>query len=196
MLEQIIPEMTTRAACCSSISTTSIRSTPTQSARVECVTDLESDNGLLGIIYRGLKNKRILHLALLIHDLGKGYAEDHSELGRQIAERTAERLRLSAQDKETLMFLVHQHLLLANTAFRFDLSNREAAVKFAAIVGSSERLQLLLLLTYADLASVGPDVVNQWKVDLLLQLYHQTDSHFRDDKLGEGFRGETRIAVK
>lgn len=190
VLEQIIPEMT-HARCLLQFNQYHKYTVDAHSIRaVECVTDLESDNGLLGIIYRGLKNKRILHLALLIHDLGKGYAEDHSELGRQIAERTAERLRLSAQDKETLMFLVHQHLLLANTAFRFDLSNREAAVKFAAIVGSSERLQLLLLLTYADLASVGPDVVNQWKVDLLLQLYHQTDSHFRDDKLGEGFRGE------
>ncbi len=62
--------------------------------------------------------------------------------------------------------------------------------KFAAVVGSSERLQLLLLLTYADLASVGPDVVNQWKIDLLLQLYYQTDAHFRDDKLGDRFRKE------
>jgi [protein-PII] uridylyltransferase len=51
-------------------------------------------------------------------------------------------------------------------------------------------LQLLLLLTYADLASVGPQVVNQWKIDLLLQLYYQTDAHFRDDKPGDGFRAE------
>lgn len=190
VLEQIIPEMT-HARCLLQFNQYHKYTVDAHSIRaVECVTDLESDNGLLGIIYRGLKNKTILHLALLIHDLGKGYVEDHSELGRRIAEKTAERLRLSAQDKETLMFLVHQHLLLANTAFRFDLSNREAAVKFAAVVGSSERLQLLLLLTYADLASVGPDVVNQWKVDLLLQLYHQTDAHFRDDKPGEGFRGE------
>lgn len=190
VLEQIIPEMT-HARCLLQFNQYHKYTVDAHSIRaVECVTDLEGDHGLLGIIYRSLKNKTILHLALLIHDLGKGYAEDHSELGRRIAESTADRLRLSAQDKETLQFLVHQHLLLANTAFRFDLSNHEAAVKFAAIVGSSERLQLLLLLTYADLASVGPDVVNQWKVDLLLQLYHQTDSHFRDDKLGEGFRGE------
>lgn len=190
VLEQIVPEMT-HARCLLQFNQYHKYTVDAHSIRaVECVTDLENDTGLLGIIYRGLKNKTILHLALLIHDLGKGHAEDHSEVGRRIAERTAERLRLSSQDKETLMFLVHQHLLLATTAFRFDLSNREAAVKFAAVVGSSERLQLLLLLTYADLASVGPDVVNQWKVDLLLQLYHQTDANFRDDKPGDGFREE------
>lgn len=190
VLEQIIPAMT-HARCLLQFNQYHKYTVDAHSIRaVECVTELDADPGLMGIIYRSLKKKTILHLALLIHDLGKGFAEDHSEVGKRIAERTAERLRLSPQDTETLVFLVHQHLLLATTAFRFDLSNRDAAVKFASIVGSSERLQLLLLLTYADLASVGPDVVNQWKVDLLLQLYHQTDAHFRDDKPGEGFRAE------
>lgn len=159
---------------------------------VECVTDLATANSTLGNLYRELKNKAILHLALLIHDLGKGFIEDHSEVGRRIAAETADRLRLSAQDKETLMFLVHQHLLLSNTAFRHDLNSNEVIVGFASVVGSSERLVLLLLMTYADLAGVGPDVVNQWKVDLLVQLYRQTDSHFRDDKPGETFRADVR----
>ncbi|QDV27838.1 bifunctional uridylyltransferase/uridylyl-removing protein GlnD [Aureliella helgolandensis] len=190
VLEQIIPGMT-HARCLLQFNQYHKYTVDAHSIQaVDCVTDLESDESLLGIMYRGLKNKAILHLALLIHDLGKGFAEDHSEVGRRIAAKTADRLCLSAQDKETLEFLVHQHLLLAHTAFRYDLSDNRAAVKFASVVGSSERLQLLLLLTYADLASVGPDVVNQWKVDLLLQLYYQTDSHFRDDKPGEGFRGE------
>lgn len=190
VLEQVIPAMA-HARCLLQFNQYHKYTVDAHSIRaVECVTDLEHDKSLLGIIYRKLPSKTILHLALLIHDLGKGFPEDHSEVGRRIAQKTADRLRLSAQDKETLVFLVHHHLLLAHTAFRFDLSDSEAAIKFAAIVGSSERLQLLLLLTYADLASVGPDVVNQWKIDLLLQLHYQTDSHFRDEKPGEGFHAE------
>ena len=190
VLEQIIPEMT-HARCLLQFNQYHKYTVDAHSIRaVECVTELETQPSLLGVIYRGLKNKSILHLALLIHDMGKGYPEDHSEVGRRIANRTAVRLRLSSQDQETLAFLVHQHLLLAHTAFRYDLSDHAAAVRFASVVGSSERLQLLLLLTYADLASVGPEVVNQWKIDLLLQLYYQTDAHFRDDKPGEGFRAE------
>lgn len=189
-LEQIIPDMT-HARCLLQFNQYHKYTVDAHSIRaVECVTELEKSTGLLGVIYRSLKNKSLLHLALLIHDLGKGYAEDHSEVGRRIAIRTAARLKLNTQDSETLAFLVHQHLLLAHTAFRYDLSDRAAAVRFAAVVGSSERLQLLLLLTYADLASVGPEVVNQWKIDLLLQLYYQTDANFRDDKPGEGFRAE------
>jgi len=190
VLEQIIPDMM-HARCLLQFNQYHKYTVDAHSIKaVECVTELEKSSALLGVIYRGLKNKSLLHLALLIHDLGKGFAEDHSEVGRRIAIRTATRLKLNTQDSETLAFLVHQHLLLAHTAFRYDLSDRAAAVRFAAVVGSSERLQLLLLLTYADLASVGPDVVNQWKIDLLLQLYYQTDANFRDDKPGEGFRAE------
>ena len=42
----------------------------------------------LGQAYRDVDDNRILHLALLIHDLGKGYEEDHSEVGRRLAEET------------------------------------------------------------------------------------------------------------
>jgi [protein-PII] uridylyltransferase len=190
VLEQVIPAMA-HARCLLQFNQYHKYTVDAHCIRaVECATQLETEKSLLGTIYRSVPDKTILHLALLLHDLGKGYPEDHSEVGKRIAEQTAERLRLSAQDKETLVFLVHQHLLLTHTAFRFDLSDNQAAIKFASVVGSSERLQLLLLLSYADLASVGPGVVNQWKIDLLLQLYYQTDAHFRDMKPGEGFRKE------
>lgn len=192
VLEQVIPDMA-HARCLLQFNQYHKFTVDAHSIRaVECVTDLEHDRSQLGTIYRNLRSKTILHLALLIHDLGKGFPEDHCELGKQIAEKIADRLRLGAQDKETLIFLVHQHLLMTHTAFRFDLNDQGATIKFASVVGSSERLQLLLLLSYADLASVGPGVVNQWKVDLLLQLYYQTDAHFRDDKPGDGPNSEIR----
>ena len=190
VLEQVIPAMA-HARCLLQFNQYHKYTVDAHSIRaVECVTELERERTPLGAIYRSVRDKTILHLALLIHDLGKGYPEDHSEVGKRIAEKTADRLRLTAQQKETLVFLVHKHLMLTHTAFRFDLSDDQAAVNFAAEVGSSERLQLLLLLSYADLASVGPGVVNQWKVDLLLQLYHQTDAHFRDEKPGKGFHAD------
>ncbi len=188
VLEQIIPPMQ-HARCLLQFNQYHKYTVDEHSIRaIERVTELEQDRvGLLGTIYRSLRDKTILHLALLLHDLGKGYPEDHSDVGARIAAEMADRLKLNAQDKETLVFLVHKHLLMVHTAFRFDLSDDETAVRFASTVGSSERLQLLLLMTYADLASVGPGVVNEWKIDLLLQLYYQTDAHFRDERPGEGF---------
>jgi hypothetical protein len=83
---------------------------------------LERDD-TLGVVYRGLKNKWILHLALLIHDLGKGFAEDHSEVGARYAEELADRLGLSTRDKETLRYLVHQHLTMSHLSQRRDLAD-------------------------------------------------------------------------
>ena len=45
---------------------------------VERATEFQTRQGLLGDVSRGMKEKRTLHLALLIHDLGKGYVDEHS----------------------------------------------------------------------------------------------------------------------
>ncbi|MFM7932263.1 MAG: HD domain-containing protein, partial [Pirellula sp.] len=103
-----------------------------------------------------------MHLALLLHDLGKGFVEDHSEVGLRIADETSHILGLSEADRELICFLVHQHLIMTLTAFRFDLTQLSTIVKFAQQVGSLERLQLLTLLSCADLAAVGPGALNDW----------------------------------
>lgn len=144
---------------------------------VQAVTDFQHDTGTLGEVYRNLKHKRILHLALLLHDLGKGYVEDHSEVGLRIATETAERLQLNQRETEILTFLVHKHLQMSHLAFRRDLNDEQVVVKFAIEVGSPEVLQMLYLLTAADLAAVGPGVLNQWKLELLTELYQQTLRH-------------------
>ena len=69
---------------------------------VRWATDLFLDMGPLGRAYRRISRKHVLHLALLIHDLGKGFGEDHSKLGRKIARQTARRLGLNPTDTKTL----------------------------------------------------------------------------------------------
>ena len=141
---------------------------------VECVTGLQNASGLPGELYRRLKQKRTLHLAVLIHDLGKGYVEDHSEVGRLLAEQTALRLGLPAREREQLMFLVHKHLRMSHLAQQHDIHDENVVVQFAVEVGSSENLQMLYLLTLADLEAVGPGVLNEWKQQLLADLYEHT----------------------
>jgi [protein-PII] uridylyltransferase len=128
----------------------------------------------LGEAYRLLRDKRMLHLALLIHDLGKGYEEDHSEVGRRIAVRNAVRLGLNHEDSEMLEFLVHKHLLMSHLAFRRDTSQPQLIAKFAEDVGTPERLEMLCLVSCADLAAVGPGVLNSWKIEVLFELYRRT----------------------
>ncbi|MCI0356971.1 MAG: [protein-PII] uridylyltransferase [Planctomycetaceae bacterium] len=138
---------------------------------VDELTSLQHEAGTPGEVYRSLRNKGTLHLAALIHDLGKGYVEDHSEVGLRIAEQLAARLHLPEQDAEMLKFLVHKHLRMSHLAQQHDIQDINVVVQFAVEVGSPERLKMLYVLTLADLAGVGPGVLNQWKRELLTDLY-------------------------
>ena len=177
VLEKVIPEFA-HARCLLQFNEYHKYTVDEHSLRaVERATDFAADRGLLGEVYRGLKQKRTLHLALLIHDLGKGFVEDHSEVGLRIAAHTAERLQLPPREAETLKFLVHKHLLMSHLAFRRDTSDNQLIVRFAVDVGSPEVLRMLFLFTLADLAAVGPGVLNEWKFEVLLDLYHRTMRH-------------------
>ncbi len=141
---------------------------------VERATDFLSDSSLVGEIYRGIKQKGVLHLALLMHDMGKGYTDDHSEMGLRLAAESAEHLGLGPRDTETLSFLVHKHLLMSHLALWRNIDDEAVAVQLAVEVGSPEMLQMLFVLTCADLAAVGPGVLNQWKRKLISDLYQRT----------------------
>lgn len=141
---------------------------------VEQANEIANNPLLVGDVYRNLKRKWLLHLALLIHDLGKGFPEDHSEVGRRIAEETARRLGLTEPDAEVLIFLVHKHLHMSHLAFYRDTSDPQLVLRFAAEVGSTEVLQMLFVLSCADLAAVGPGVLNAWKTEVLTDLYRRT----------------------
>ncbi len=187
VLEQIIPAMR-HARCLLQFNEYHKYTVDAHCIRsVECAGEFAKSDDVLGRVYRGLQNKMILHLALLLHDLGKGFPEDHSEVGREIAEETAQLFKLSDADRELLVFLVHQHLLMAHTAFRFDLSQKDPIIHFAKQVGSIERLQMLMVLSCADLDAVGPGALNDWKLRLILQLYDATESQFRSDSPDQRF---------
>ncbi len=138
---------------------------------IETVEKFDSDLGPVGQAYRELKHKEILHLALLLHDAGKGFPEDHSEVGRRLALEAAARLKLSDAARDLLVFLVHRHLLMADLAFRRDSSDPQVLLQFSHEVGSPENLKHLYVLTVADITAVGPGVWTEWKAELLTTLY-------------------------
>lgn len=136
--------------------------------------ELALESGAIGEVYQEIRRKDLLHLAILLHDLGKGRKEDHCEVGKAIAEETAARLECDEQETWTLMFLVHRHLAMAHTAFRRDPYDQEVLLPFAKEVRTPEVLRMLLVLTAADIAAVGPGVLTKWKESLLIQLYRRT----------------------
>jgi [protein-PII] uridylyltransferase len=150
---------------------------------VEAATELQNHPGGMGRRYRRLEDKLLLHLALLIHDIGKGYEEDHSIVGARIAKSVAERLMLDSGTSETLEWLVLKHLAVNVVAFRHDLTDPEIVLSFAKEVGSIRRLELLVVHTYADLVAVGPGVATDWKLNLIEDLYRRTRRYFDSGNL-------------
>lgn len=125
-------------------------------------------------ILKGGFNRRVLYLALLLHDIGKGDARDHSELGAEIAAEVCPRLGLDAAETEMVVWLVLHHLLMSDTAQKRDIADPRTVQDFANLVQSPQRLRLLLVLTVCDIRGVGPGVWNNWKAQLLRNLYWDT----------------------
>ena len=126
-----------------------------------------------GILKRGL-NRKVLYVALLLHDLGKGRDEDHSVLGARIARKVAPRLRLKPEEAETVEWLVRYHLLMSDVAQKRDISDPRTVRDFAKAVKTKKRLDLLTVLTVCDIRGVGPGTWNNWKAALLRNLYNET----------------------
>jgi len=124
-------------------------------------------------IHAAVRNRGLLHLAILFHDIGKGKGHGHSRIGAEIVARIGARWGLPEQDVSDLVFLVEQHLLMANVSQRRDLHDIEMILSFADTVGTVSRLDQLYLLTYADMKEVSPDVWTQWKAMLLAELYEK-----------------------
>lgn len=124
-----------------------------------------------------LKSRNALYLGTLLHDVGKGRGGGHAARGARLAVKVCERLRIPKKDGEHVAFLVRHHLAMARLSQRRDLTEESLTAHFAATVGSLERLNMLLLLTYADLSAVAPGVFNEWKAALLWELYSHARTH-------------------
>ncbi len=138
---------------------------------LESATFRLKDAGPVGQAYRDVKRKDVLHLALLLHDIGKGYEEDHSEVGKRLAEELSVLLGLGDHERQQLVFLVHKHLIMAHAATRRDLSDPATIVPFVRSVGTVETLRMLYLLTVADTDAVAPGSLTSWKESLFTELY-------------------------
>ncbi len=145
-----------------------------------------SDN-LLHVIFLKLERPETLYLAGLFHDMAKGRGSGHELRGEQIARPVLERLGLPTDDIEDVCFLIRNHLAMTHLAFKKDLHDEALLSRFAETVISKRRLDLLFLLTHADLKAVGPTAMNSWRKMLLEELYYRA----LDIIQGDGEEGDS-----
>ncbi len=113
----------------------------------------------------------VLVLAILFHDLGKAQTGPHVEGSVALARQICQRMGLSDEDEERILFLVEHHMLMSFMSQYRDVDDEEIAATFAEAMKTEDRLRALFLLSYADMSAVGPGVWNDWKGALLMKLY-------------------------
>lgn len=122
-------------------------------------------------VLTGSADERVLLLSGLLHDIGKGGAEDHAATGEELARRVVERMGLDHQEREDVAWLVRNHLLLAEAATRRDIRDEKMIVELADKIGTHGRLRLLFLLTVADALATSPAGWTPWKSTLVSRLF-------------------------
>ncbi len=137
----------------------------------------------LSTIFRRLRNKETLILALLLHDIGKkGVTREtrfpdreetryHEGEGYMEMKNVMERFNLDIRMRSRMEFLVKNHTLISSAAFKRDTDDPNVVAQIADEVVDQEHLDLLYLLTYADMAGVSPGFWTDWKGYLLRELY-------------------------
>ena len=116
----------------------------------------------------------LLVVGTLLHDIGKGFPGDHTEVGIDLIGRIGERMGYRPDEVAVLVDLCRHHLLLPDVATRRDLSDPGTIRAVAAAVDSVPFLDLLAALTEADSKATGPSAWGTWKEGLLRELVKRT----------------------
>ncbi|MGI4791375.1 MAG: HD domain-containing protein, partial [Janthinobacterium lividum] len=119
----------------------------------------------------------VLYLAGLIHDIGKQWSSGpHAETGAVAAVSICEHLGWDSDRQSKVVFLIRNHLLMAETSRLRDLALDETTREFIRQVPDMDSVNMLYLLTYADTAAVGTGVWTEVQGRFLAELYGRAEA--------------------
>ncbi len=145
---------------------------------------LRNEPGILREVFRNLRRKEVLYLAILLHDIAKPHGvADHENRGAAMAGEILRRLQME-DAIDDVVFLIRNHLLMEQVAFRRNIHDPETIKEFSSRFSRAEQLDYLYLLTYADLSSVNMTVWTEWKASLLQELYQRSSEVLRRNLRG------------
>ena len=125
----------------------------------------------------------LLVVGALLHDIGKPYPGDHTEIGIELINIIGSRMGFSPNDVETLVQMCEHHLLLPDVATRRDLDDFDTIQTVASSLQTVQRVELLHALTEADSIATGPAAWSTWKAGLVHDLAGRASAYLKG---GEG----------
>jgi [protein-PII] uridylyltransferase len=130
--------------------------------------------------------REVLYLTALLHDVGKQWPEaGHAETGARAVIDIVDRLGWDTERRDRMVFLVREHLLMAETSRLRDLALDETVREFVKDVPDMDALNMLYLLTYADTSAVGQGVWTEVKGKFLTELYYRSEQMLAAAEQGE-----------
>ena len=139
-----------------------------------------------------LKHPEQLYIAGLFHDIAKGRGGNHSQLGVAVVQAFCKHHQIEQESADEIAWLVEQHLQMSTFAQRRDIDDPDEIEVFAQIVGKQSRLDMLYLLTTADIRATNKTLWNHFKSALLTKLYNATTALLSRPELEIDYGEETR----
>jgi len=181
LLQQLLPELT---ACRSLIPDDTVHTYTVFEHSLQVVRMLDSlqPGTFLGDLMGSINDTEPLYLAALMHDVGKIDRErPHSETGAEMACELCRRWNLADGVAEMVTWLVAEHLTMSRFIRVRDLANPATIHEFASIVRDLDRLNLLTLLTWADVCAVGPGAWTPAQDTFLRELHIRTVGYLQSE---------------
>ena len=140
----------------------------------------------------------LLVVGALLHDIGKGYPGDHTEVGVMLIDTIATNMGFDADDVDTLKRMCEHHLLLPDVATRRDIQDPGTIAVVAEQVRTPAFLHLLAALTEADSIATGPSAWTRNKAHLTAELTRSTERWLETGgkvEVESSFPGEDHLAL-
>jgi [protein-PII] uridylyltransferase len=144
---------------------------------IRCVYFLENiEDDFIRTLFESFtqEEKAMLKLVTFLHDAGKGRKRDHHFVGASLFRIFAQKLHIDNKLIEMGEILILHHTLMSNIAQREDIYSEKVIFSFASHFKTQKLLDMIYVLTYADMSGVGNDIYNSFNARLIRTLYRQS----------------------
>ncbi|RLA70883.1 MAG: nucleotidyltransferase [Epsilonproteobacteria bacterium] len=141
------------------------------------------------------KEKAMMKVVVFLHDAGKGRVRDHHYVGATLFKIFAGKLQIDEKFITMGETLIYYHTLMSKVAQREDLYSETVILSFASHFKTKKLLDMIYILTYADMSGVGHDIYNSFSAKLIRTLYKQSlDVLGQTKRLDEAGKRTKKIA--
>ncbi len=141
---------------------------------IRCIYHLEHiEDVFIKDVFNALTSdeQAMLKIVTFLHDAGKGRKRDHHQLGAFLFKVFAKKLQIDSSLIHMGERLILHHTLMSRIAQREDIYSEKTIMSFASQFPNKKLLDMIYILTSADMSGVGDGVYNSFNAKLIRTLY-------------------------